>query len=252
MIIDLSIIIPTYKEEKRIGKTLEELADYLKNIKEEIEVIIIDADSPDKTTKIARNYADLFKHFRIINDGPKEGKGKQVRDGVFEAKGKYIMFMDADLATPLKYLKKVFYDMHKKKSVSICVRNLQKTHKGLRKFISGFGNFLVQILLLPGIKDSQCGFKSFEANAARDIFSRQTIIGWGFDMEILAIARKLGYSIDMINVEDWKDVEKGSKISGNFALKVALTTFGDLLTIKKNLILGKYKTPIFTYQSTNK
>jgi dolichyl-phosphate beta-glucosyltransferase len=245
---DLSIIIPTYKEQSRIGDSLVEIATYLKGFPKKTEVIVIDANSPDQTAKIAKSKAKLFGHFRFVNDGDKQGKGKQVRDGIFEAKGRYVMFMDADLATPLKYLDDVSKSIDNNAPVSICVRDLQKTHKGLRKFISGFGNFLVQILILPGIKDSQCGFKSFETSSAKKIFSRQTILGWGFDMEILAIAKKLGYPIELIQVPDWQDITKGSKISGNGALKVALSTFADLLKIKRNLIFGRYKKPTFRYK----
>jgi hypothetical protein len=131
--------------------------------------------------------------------------------------------------------------------VGICVRNLNESHKGIRKFISTFGNWLVQTLIVPGIKDTQCGFKVFEADAAREIFGRQRIVGWGFDMEVLAIARKLGYSIELIEVPDWRDVVEGSKISGNGAMKVALQTFSDLLKIKWGLITGKYKKVSFRY-----
>lgn len=247
MKIDLTIIIPTYNESLRIGNTLDLLAKFLEKYPKIVEVLVIDADSTDKTAKIAKSKAKLFKHFHFINDGLKQGKGKQVRDGIFLSKGKYIMFMDADLATPLKYLNDVRINIEQNKPISICVRDLQKTHKGIRKLISGFGNFLVQILILPGVKDTQCGFKVFEASAAKKIFSRQTILGWGFDMEILAIAKKLGYPVELIDVPDWRDITKGSKISGHGAIKVAISTFVDLLRIKKNLIFQKYKNPTFKY-----
>lgn len=244
---ELSIIIPTYKEAGRIGQTLDQLAKYIKESGKNIEVLIVDAQSPDGTVAEAKVRAKQFQLFRIIVDERRLGKGKQVRDGMFEAQGRYIMFMDADLATPLKYLDQVFENIKNHKPIAICVRNLEESHKGIRKFISTFGNFLVQLLLLPGIKDSQCGFKAFEAQAAKEIFSRQTVLGWGFDMEILTIARKLGYDISLIDVPDWHDVVKGSKISGQAASKVALQTFRDLINIKWNVLVGRYKKPNFTY-----
>ncbi|MBA3678959.1 glycosyltransferase [Candidatus Saccharibacteria bacterium] len=242
---DLSIIIPTLNEAKRIGNTLDDLAAYLKTYPLQTEVVIVDAHSPDKTVEIALAHAKDFKSLRIVDAGPRPKgkfiKGKQVKMGMLNAHGRYVMFMDADLATPLKYLENVRHIVEKKQSVGICVRDLQSSHKGIRKAVSGFGNFLVQLLILPGISDTQCGFKVFEASAAHKIFTRQTIIGWGFDMEILAIARKLGYQIDQISVPDWHDVEVGSKIGGTAAIKAALQTFPDLVKIKWGLMTGRYK-----------
>lgn len=243
--IDLSIVVPTLNEASRIGKTLELLSKFLKTYPLTTEVIIVDAHSPDGTAKIAASHTKDFQHFRIIDAGPRPKgkfiKGKQVRLGILESKGRYVMFMDADLATPLKYLENVRVLVEQNSPVGICVRNLQSSHTGVRKAVSGFGNFLVQLLILPGISDTQCGFKVFEGTAAKKIFARQTIIGWGFDMEILAIARKLGYQIDQIKVPDWHDVEEGSKIGGTAAAKAALQTFPDLLKIKWGLMTGRYK-----------
>ena len=145
------------------------------------------------------------------------------------------------LATPLKYIKEALTQIDSGNEVAICVRNLQKSHKGLRKIISGFGNFLVQLLLLPGIADTQCGFKAFSKDSVKAIFPLQTIDGWGFDMEVLAIARKKGYTIGLIQVPDWQDIKEGSKISGTSPIKASLQTFGDLLRIRWQIIRGRYK-----------
>ncbi len=243
----LTILVPTLNEEKRIGATLHELADYLKEKHYHAVVVVVDANSTDATKEVADAAGKRFAHYHFLQTGPKVGKGKQVRDGMLSAKTDYVMFMDADLATPLKYLDQVYQMIDKGGKVAICVRNLNESHTGVRKFISTFGNWLVQTLIVPGIKDTQCGFKAFEADAAREIFGRQRIVGWGFDMEVLAIARKLGYSIELIEVPDWKDVVEGSKISGNGAMKVALQTFGDLLRIKWGLLTGRYKRISYRY-----
>lgn len=244
MSVDLSIVIPTLNESERIGKTLDELAAYLRGQKHSVEILIVDAQSPDGTAQVAKEHAKDFAHFHVINAGPRPKgkfiKGKQVQQGVFAAHGRYILFMDADLATPLKYLGTVFRMIDEKKSVAICVRDLQSSHKGLRKFVSGAGNFLVQLLLLPGIKDTQCGFKLFDRESAHTIFARQTITSWGFDMELLALARKFGYKIELIDVPDWKDVEEGSKIGGTAALKAAIQTLPDLISIRWGLLTGRY------------
>ena len=242
---ELSIIIPAYNEAERIGSTLDELSSYLKKEKINAEVIVADASSPDGTAKVAERYKAKFKHLRIYDAGPKPPgkfiKGLQVKKGMLEATGDIVLFMDADLATPLKYIKDALTQVKSGHEVAICVRNLQKSHKGLRKVISGFGNFLVQFMLLPGITDTQCGFKAFSKDAVKTIFPLQTIDSWGFDMEILAIARKKGYSIGIIPVPDWHDVKEGSKISGSSPIKASLQTFGDLLRIRWRILRGKYK-----------
>ena len=251
----LSILIPTLNEEKRIGATLKSLAAYLKEHKHDTEVIVVDAMSTDQTEKVAMAESKHFAAFRFLQTGPGiikgNNKGKQVRDGIFAARGEYVMFMDADLATPLKYLEDVYHIIEQKRQVGICIRNLEDSHTGIRKFISTFGNWLAQTLLVPGISDTQCGFKVFEKQAAHELFGRQRILGWGFDLEILALARKLGYSIELIDVPDWKDVVEGSKISSGSkfkSIKVALQVFLDLIQIKIGLITGRYKKAHFRYE----
>lgn len=242
--VDLTIVIPTYNEAKAIGDTLDKLADYLKNYPLSVEVLIVDLHSPDNTAEVAQGYAKKFDKFHIIDAGSRPKgkfmKGKQVQMGMLAGKGRYVLFMDADLATPLKYLDSVRVLIEQRRPVGICVRDLDKSHKGVRKLISGFGNFLVQLLILPGIPDTQCGFKVFSHDAAQSVFPRQTISSWGFDMEILAIARQQGYPIELIHVPDWHNEEKGSKFGGS-PLKAAIQTFPDILKIKWGMLRGKYK-----------
>lgn len=246
---DLSIVIPVYKEANRIGPTLKALAEFSKSFPLSLEILIVDRQSPDKTIVNAKSYAKMFKHFEVLNIDPKGAKsykGAQVKAGILAAHGKYVMFMDADLATPLKYLNNVAAQMQKNQPIGICVRNLNSSHKGLRKLISSSGNFLVQLMILPGISDTQCGFKVFSADSAKKIFPLQTISGWGFDMEILAIARAQGYQIDQIDVPDWHDVTEDSKISGGgkfSSAKAALSTLPDVFRIKWKMLRGKYKKP---------
>lgn len=242
---ELSIVIPTYNEAGRIESTLNELAKYIKSEKLNAEVLIVDAESPDGTAKKAEAYKSKFDKLKIIDAGPKPKgkfiKGRQVKLGMLEAKGEFVLFMDADLATPLKYIKDALNELKSGKQVAICVRDLQKSHKGLRKLVSGVGNLLVQMVLLPGIRDTQCGFKAFSKQATMAVFPVQTIDGWGFDMEILAIVRKRGYSIGLIDVPDWKDIKEGSKISGSSPIKASIQTFGDLIRIRWGFLRGRYK-----------
>lgn len=241
---DLSIIIPAFREAKRIGKTLDTLAKFLATKDYgQVEVLVVVArelaGESDDTFEIARSKTKQFESGRVIDAGPRSGKGRDVRVGMREAKGRYKLFMDADLATPLHHLDTVHHYMGEEADVIICVRNLQATHTGLRKFISSFGNLLVRAVLGLDIKDTQCGFKAFRAPVDEDLFGKQTINGWGFDMEILAIAASRGYTIRQIPAHDWQDVAGGT--FGNVAVTGALSTFTDMLKIKFNLLRGKYK-----------
>ena len=159
---------------------------------------------------------------------------------MYEAKGTYKLFMDADLATPLKHLDDVFEFIERGGDIAIAVRNINLTHTGVRKFISEFGNLLTRLLLTPGIKDTQCGFKVFESDAASQLFGRQKITGWAFDMELLAIARKLKYKVDVIKADDWHD-PKSEGLVGDSNAKAALESGLDMLKIKWRLMTGQYK-----------
>lgn len=250
--IDLSIILPSYMEAKGIAGTLDQLAAFLATRQfGEVEVVVVVADSPDGTAKIAESKAGLFKHFRVVHAGPRAGKGRDVRLGMFEAKGAYRIFMDADLATPLEHLDDVKRLIDQNVKVGIAVRDLIKIHKGLmRKAITGVGNILAQVILLPGIKDTQCGFKFFEAGAAEEIFSRMTIMGWGFDLEILAVARKLGYKIAIIEAPDWRDPKAADAgLVGDSAAVAAIKVFTDLLRVRWNLIRGLYRKPSYIHKT---
>src|SRR5262249_46638636 len=155
--------------------------------------------------------------------------GRDVRLGMFEAKGRYRMFMDTDLATPLRHLDEVYAGMQRGDQVIIAVRNLWSIHKGLlRKMMSKFGNVFIQVLILPGIKDTQCGFKAFEASVAEEVFSRQTMLGWSFDAEVLKIARLSHYKITTIEAPDWKDPKPaGMGLVGDSAMHAAIQTLLD-------------------------
>jgi dolichyl-phosphate beta-glucosyltransferase len=249
--IDLSIILPAYMEAGTIAGSLDRLAAFLATRQYgAVEVLVVVADSSDGTAKIAESRAKLFEHFRVVKAGPRAGKGRDVRLGVYEARGRYRLFMDADLATPLGHLDDVKRLMASNAKVGIAVRDLVKIHKGLlRKFMSSFGNIVAQIVLLPGIKDTQCGFKVFEAEAAEAIFSRQTMLGWSFDAEILKITRLLGYRIETIEAPDWKDPKAaGQGLVGDSPLGAAVRTFRDLFVVRLNVIRGVYKKPNYTHK----
>lgn len=249
--IDLSIIIPAYMEAGTIGSTLEKLAEFIKSRDYgRVEVLVVVPNSPDATASVAESKSGLFEDFRVIHAGERVGKGRDVRLGMLEAKGRYRLFMDADLATPLIHLDDAWRLAGQGAKVIIGVRDLLRIHKGLvRKVITKTANIVVQVLLLPGIKDSQCGFKCFEATAAEEIFRRQTLLQWSFDMEILKIARLLKYRISYIQLPDWKD-PKGAEggLAGDSPLKVAIAEARDPLIVRINAWTGKYRKKHFDYE----
>ncbi|HUD11658.1 MAG TPA: glycosyltransferase [Candidatus Saccharimonadia bacterium] len=249
--IDLSIIIPAYMESRVIISSLMSLADWLKTHDYgNVEVIVVTADSPDGTAHLAESQADLFKHFRVVHAGPRVGKGRDARLGIFEARGRYRLFMDADLATPLKHLDDVYAFMKREGQVGIAVRNLFQIHKGfMRKMMSKSANIAAQALVVPGIKDTQCGFKVFEATAAEEIFSRMTMLKWSFDLEILAIARQLHYSIEYFEAPDWHDPKAaGQGLVGDSQLKTVFSGVLDPFKMRINIWAGKYKKPVYVHK----
>ncbi len=247
--IDLSIIIPAYHEADTIEYNLHQLAEFVKDKDYGRVEVIVMAQSDDDTGAAAKHDAKYFHDFRVINLGKRSGKGAAVRAGMFEARGHYRMFMDADMATPLHHLDDVYSFMKRGGQVGIAVRSINVTHKGLRKLISEAGNLLTQLLIAPGIKDTQCGFKVFEAQVAQELFGRQTIAGWAFDMELLFVARKLGYKIETFDANDWHDPKAGGLV-GDSALKAAVDSFKDLFLIRIKSLRGVYRKPTFIYHRT--
>lgn len=250
--IDLSIIIPAYMEAARIADTLQRLADFLATRDYgEIEVLVVTADSSDGTARIAQAAGSLFQHFRLIQAGPRVGKGRDVRLGIYEAKGRYKLFMDADLATPLHHLDEVKAFMDRGGAVAIAVRDLLVIHKDiLRKTASKAANIAAQILVVPGVKDTQCGFKVFNAAAAETVFSRMTMLQWSFDMEILAIARQQHLPIENIDVPDWSDPKPAEAgLGGDSIIKVALSGFLDPVKIRLGIWSGRYRQPSYVHPS---
>jgi dolichyl-phosphate beta-glucosyltransferase len=248
---DLTIIIPAYMEAAGIADDLERLHDFLKTRDYgKVEVLVVVPESPDGTAKIAESKAKLFEQFRVVNAGPRVGKGRDVRLGIFEARGKYRVFMDADLATPLEHLDDVQTAIKNGAQVIIATRDLWSIHKGLlRKMMSKFGNVFIQLLILPGIKDTQCGFKAFEAEAAEEIFSRQTMLGWSFDAEILKIARLRKYKIVAVEAPDWHDPKKANMgLVGDSPAKAAIQTLLDTIKIRLNVWTGVYRKPSYTHK----
>lgn len=238
----LSLIIPAYQEEATIGGTLETLAAHISQKDyPSTEVIVAIGRSSDDTFKIVLEKSSLFDNLVIINDIMPHTKGTNVQTAVLAARGRLCIYMDADLATPLHHIDETLRLLQHHDIVN-GQRGSRYADKGHRRFISSFGNILVQAILLPGFKDTQCGFKGFRSSIAKQIFEKQRVDSWGFDMEVLAIARRMNYRIAHLAIPDWQDMEGGTLNAGPVkAFRAAFKTFLDLLRIRFNLLRGVYK-----------
>ncbi len=202
----LSIVIPAYNEEKRLSNTLEIVIAYLGENFSNWEIIVVDDGSEDATADVAKKFDEVI----LLQQPRNLGKGAAVRKGMLEAKGDVRLFSDADLSTPIYEMDKLLTSINKGFDLAIGSRGLNydliKKHQPFyREFMGKTFNKIVQALILSGIKDTQCGFKAFTEKSCMEIFTRSKIDGFGFDVEILWLARKLGFSIDEIPVEWYND-----------------------------------------------
>lgn len=196
----LSVIIPAYNEEKRLGSSLEKIFAYLANQDYSYEVIVVDDGSRDTTSEVVEAFSRKKKEVKLIRNCRNEGKGFAVRRGMLAAQGEYLLFSDADLSTPIEEVEKLFVCLEDGYDIAIGSRGpgarIEKRQPLLRQTMGKIFNILfIRFLVLKGIKDTQCGFKLFKRNTARDVFSRQRCTGFAFDVEILLISKQLGYRI---------------------------------------------------------
>ena len=236
---DISIIVPAYNEQKRIIRTLEAINDYFRNKPLTRQIIVVDDGSSDDTVGVVENIRKEINNLRVITYNPNRGKGYAIKKGVAESHGEYILFTDADNSTPIEEFEK-FYPLLKNNKVVIGSRyvagsNIVAKQPWSRVLIGRFANMLIQMFILDGVRDTQCGFKAFQHEAAREIFSRMKVNRFGFDIESLAIARLLNFGVMEIPVS-WCNSEE-SKVR---PVKDAFRTFSELIYIKLNLWGGRY------------
>lgn len=241
--LELSVVIPVYNEELRVSKALEGAFRYLKAKRITAEILVVDDGSKDKTIQVVEKFKDLTTNrmaLRVLKHEVNRGKGAAVRTGVLLAKGEIILYMDADNATPLTEYENFRSVLEEGWDVVIGSRAVDRKkvqiHQPLyREAMGRIFNLLVQLIATPSLWDTQCGFKAFKRKAALDIFPLQTIERFGFDVELLYIARKLGYSILEAPVR-WFDAP-GSKV--NMVKDSARMAF-ELFLIRWNDLKGRY------------
>lgn len=238
--IDVSIVIPAYKEEKRIRKVLKAAKEYEKSHDLVIEVIVVVDGSPDSTAEEAKKFQSEIEGLKIIDRKENKGKGYTVKEGVLAAKGKVILFTDADNSTPLHQLDKLLpfaEDYEVVIGSRYCSDGKLARPQPLTRIIGGrVLNAIIQLLAVRGIRDTQCGFKLFQKDAAKEIFKRQTFDRFSFDIEVLAIARKLGYKTREVGIT-WFD-DPHSTVN---PIKDGIRMVEDAWTVRKNITKGKYR-----------
>jgi len=200
---DLSIIIPAYNEAARIGETLESIASFLNERDLDDEVIVVDDGSTDNTIAVVESYQPLFRRLIVLPGARNIGKGHAVRRGMLTGTGRHRLFLDADNSTNVQEFDRMIEAAAREPiepavviaSVAVEGATVSVQQPGIRAMLGRLGNRIIQALVLPGIEDSQRGFKIFTGEAADKVFSRCSSDGWAFDVEALGFARALGYHI---------------------------------------------------------
>lgn len=235
-----SIVIPAYNERARIGGTLERVSSFVRQQGWDAEVIVIDDGSRDNTAQIVQSFAAKDPTLRLIQNPGNRGKGYSVRDGMLRARGRIILFSDADLSSPLEESLKLFQALESGADIAIGSRwiraELQTQRQPLHRQLFGrIFNVLLRTTLGLQFADTQCGFKAFKRAAALAIFPWQRIERWGFDPEVLFLARKFGFTVQEVPVA-WGHV-------GNARINPLLDgahMFQEMLRIRWYDLTGKY------------
>jgi dolichyl-phosphate beta-glucosyltransferase len=241
--LDLSIVIPAYNEESRIAATIRDIVGFCRSRPGSFEVILVDDGSRDATISVAWTLLKEFPEVRLIRLAANHGKGYAVRTGVVNALGRNVLFADADGATPMAEIGRLEAALATGAHVAIGSRALaaegtQVKAKLYRHVIGRTFHKLVEWLADAGVKDTQCGFKLFRFQVAQDLFSRMRMNGFSFDVELLVMARKLGYRIAEVPV-NWTH-QPGSKVRlAGDSMAMAI----DLFRIRGNWLRGEYGAP---------
>lgn len=234
----LSIVIPAYNEESRLPRTLERVFLFLEKQAYSSEVVIVENGSSDRTLEVARKFEASHPNMMIIRESQR-GKGNAVRRGMLEARGEYRFICDADLSMPIEEVQKFLPPVIEKFDLAIASREapgaIRFNEPSYRHWGGRAINLLIRFLILPGLNDTQCGFKCFRADVVEELFSQQTLTGWSFDIELLYLARRKKMRIMEIPINWYFDPD--SKVR---AVRDALRMIGDIFRIHLNSARGRY------------
>lgn len=234
----LSIIIPAHNEENRLPRTLEEIFSFLEKQNYPSQVIVVENGSSDKTLEIANDFAKKYPSLTVIHE-EHSGKGSAIRRGALAAQGEYRFICDADLSMPIDDLPKFLPPAVEHFDIAIGSReapgSIRYNEPSYRHIGGRAINLVIRALILPGLNDTQCGFKCFRAETTIELFQKQTLTGWSFDIELLYLARRKKLRIREIPIR-WR-FDPDSKVS---ALRDALRMIGDIFRIRLNQLRGVY------------
>lgn len=239
--LDLSIIIPAFNEEGRLPTTLDAVIAYVQSRPYQAEIMVVDDGSSDRTTEIVNTYRQTYPGLRLVSNGGNRGKGYSVRHGMLEAAGEIALFSDADLSTPMVEADKLLAAIRERNfdaaiGSRALDRSLIQVHQSAIREVAGiFFNRMVQWILGIRFSDTQCGFKAFRRESAHIIFEQQRIERFGFDPEILFLAKRHGLRVAEIPVRWSHDV--GTKV--NVAAD-GMRMFLELILIRWNAVRGFY------------
>jgi glycosyltransferase involved in cell wall biosynthesis len=236
---ELSIVIPAFNEELRLPITLAEISAYIRASKRETEVIVVDDGSTDRTADLANSFRGEIQRLRVVANDRNRGKGYSVRHGMMEARGRNVLFTDADLSAPIAEADKLLAALADN-DVAIGSRALDRrlisVHQSVfREYAGIIFNFIVRVILRLPFVDTQCGFKAFRRERCRVIFQQQRIERFGFDPELLYLARHHGLSAAEIPVR-WAH-SPATKVS---MLRDSVQMFLDVFIIRWNALVGRY------------
>lgn len=237
----ISVIIPAFNEVDRLPATLDSVYEFLSTKENQFEIVVVDDGSSDNTAQLVRDYSKAHPNVRVVSYENNRGKGYAVRTGMMEADGEYLIYNDADGSSPIEEIDKLIASIDEGNDIAFGSRAKPDEQRKVdalayRKYIGNTFNLIVQTLILPGIHDTQCGFKMFRGAVAKDIFSVARIDGFAFDVEILYIGKLRQYKLDEVPI-NWSNVE-GSKVN---VFIDSPKMFLETLKISFSAWTGKYK-----------
>ena len=240
-VVHLSVVIPAFKEVERIGPSLDRVRSYLDDQAFDSEVVVVVDGDRDVTLALVRAAMTGWPALRVLENDVNRGKGYSVRRGMLEACGRYLLFSDADLSTPLAEVGRLIAALEAGGDIAIGSRALAGSDVRVRQawWRQSMGrvfNYIVRLVAVPGIRDTQCGFKCFRRDAARQLFALQRITGFAFDVELLWIARRLGYRVVEVPVIWVNDPSsRVSPVTDSFRMLV------DLARLRYHDLRGAYR-----------